>query len=162
MNRPLILAALVLAAMLAVAALLLIPWHDGAGGARRAALQALTRFQSALDSPDPRPLLDTVVVIPALKTNSPAEQADFIRNALAQQVSSEGIAALAKHATFGPLYTVFPRQAARWAFLAGVPLTNCVAFRLQREGFAAEVVLCREGKSYKVMRCNNVRPLAQP
>ena len=37
---------------------------------------------------------------------------------------------------------------------------DCVAFKMERAGIRAEVVLLREGETYRVVRCNNVKQMA--
>ena len=61
---------------------------------------------------------------------------------------------------FGGLSDVFPIEAAGWAEQAGVKPADCLGFKLERNGIRAEVVLVREGASYRVVRCNNVKQMA--
>ena len=44
--------------------------------------------------------------------------------------------------------------------MAGVEVDNCVAFRMERGGIRAEVVLASAKNSYRVVRCDNVRQMA--
>jgi len=114
-------------------------------------------------------LLDRLVLPSALASKTPAEQSEFIRKALRDELSPDGIALLKKRARFGPLLELFPHEATNWAAQAGVEVTNCVAFRLDRpDGLRAEVVLVTQSAirnpqsatEYRLLRVNNVTPLA--
>jgi hypothetical protein len=75
---------------------------------------------------------------------------------------------LRKHGDYGPLTNLFPAEAEAWAKEAGVNAGDCLAFRLERPGLRAEVVLAqvgpdrRAGRSFKIVRVNNVKQLAEP
>ena len=47
-----------------------------------------------------------------------------------------------------------------WCQQSGIDMDNCVAFKMERAGIRAEVVLVREGETYRVVRCNNVKQMA--
>jgi hypothetical protein len=101
------------------------------------------------------------VVVPRLLQNEPAAaQATFLSKALRDEISQAGIAALNRLAIFGSLTNLFPNEGIGWADQAGVKPLDCVAFRMERNGIRAEVVLARTGDSYQVVRCNNVREMA--
>ena len=87
---------------------------------------------------------------------------DFVRKALAEEVSQEGIKALQKDGQFGRLNEIFPGEAERWAEQAGVKVDDCVAFCAERNGIRAEAVLLMRGTSGMVVRINNVKQLANP
>ena len=124
------------------------------------AVAAITELDAALRDPAGADILERVLVPAALAGRTAREQADFVRKALRDEVSAEGIDLLKETGSFGPLAEVFPGKADRWADLFGVNPTNCVAFRADRDGFRAEVVLLREDGGLRVLRCNNVKQLA--
>ena len=123
------------------------------------ARNALKRLDQALVSQDPRGLLETVCLPSAIRDRTQAEQNEFVRKTLLDEVSSEGIRVLAAEGAFGPLAQVFPAEAVRWASQAGVSVSNCVAFRLEKNGVVAEVAIATNGVA-RVIRCNNVKQMA--
>ena len=133
---------------------------------RREALEALNHLEAALRGTAPEALLEAVRVPGMVAGRTIAEQAEFLRKALRDEISSEGVAVLGKKGRFGPLGEVFPDEAEGWARQGRVDSTNCVAFRMEREGVRAEVVLVRqegfgaEEPPYRVLRCNNVMQMA--
>ncbi|MEI7731822.1 MAG: hypothetical protein WCO56_19780 [Verrucomicrobiota bacterium] len=99
---------------------------------------------------------------------TPSEQSEFLRKALADEVTPEGIEKLKSQGQFGALTNLFPKEASGWAKQAGVRPEECLAWRRDDPtGFRAEVVVCtnamfspRPGmniNSYRIVRCNNVR-----
>lgn len=72
-----------------------------------------------------------------------AEQIEFISKALRDELSREGLVVLKKEGRFGSLNELFPAEADVWAVQAGVKPEDCVAFRMERNGLRAEVVLVR-------------------
>lgn len=152
-RRVIILVTLALAALGGV----LYRQHDQP---RRTASQALAKFASALANPNGSELLDTVFLPVAIQGRTPAEQREFLTKALADEVSDAGVLALKRGAEFGPLKSVFPKEAAAWCQQAGLNIDHCVAFKLERHGLRGEVVLVQEGKTYRVVRCNNVKQMA--
>ena len=129
---------------------------------RRVAIESLQELDKALGAADAEALLKAVLLPPAVADRTPAEQAEFLRKALADEVSPEGIKVLARDGAFGPLKQVFPGEANRWAAAAGVNPADCVAFRLERNGITAEVVVATNLAPPKVLRCNNVKQMAVP
>jgi len=130
---------------------------------KRISLVALDRLDAALKSQDSNKLLDSLVIPKALVGKTPAEQSEFIRKVLRDEITAEGIAELKKNAQFGPLKSMFPEDADRWAGQAGVAADQCVAFRLDRtNGFRAEAVLYQGGDQLRIVRLNNVRKSATP
>jgi hypothetical protein len=126
---------------------------------KRSARQALERLEQALASADVKALLEAVCVPASVRSRTDAEQNEFLRKALADEVSAEGIQVLAREGVFGPLSVVFSNEAARWAGQAGVNMSNCVAFRLEKNGVVAEVAIATNGTP-RVVRCNNVKQMA--
>ncbi|MCB1208709.1 MAG: hypothetical protein KDK97_05260 [Verrucomicrobiales bacterium] len=70
---------------------------------------------------------------------------------------------LARDGKFGSLEALFPGEAKVWAGAYAVNVDECVAFKLQRGGLCAELVLHGEPDStYRILRCNDIRQLAEP
>jgi thiol:disulfide interchange protein len=146
------------AAVLAVAASFLF-WQQGQP--RRVALQSISRLVSNLANPRGSELLDSVVIPAVVRSQTQSEQHEFISKALSDEVSPEGVLALKHHAEFGLAKSVFPNEYASWCQQAGVNADDCVAFKMEHAGIRAEVLLVREGQTYRVVRCNNVKQMAQ-
>ncbi len=128
--------------------------------AREQSMESLRTLHAALANADAKALLDRLVLPPPLRGRTVAEQEQFVRKALADELSPEGLAALQRKGQFGPLKEIFPQEGPRWAEQAGVPAEECVAFRLERDGLVAEVVLHRKDGLHKILRCNNVKQMA--
>ncbi len=136
---------------------------------RRHSLASLTRLDAALHSADRAELLDLVVLPAAVQGRSASEQSEFLLKALNDEISSRGLAVLRKQGDYGPLTEVFPAEAEGWASQAGVNVEDCVAFKLERQGIRAEVVLVKPSTPgvqpstakpvYRVVRLNNVKPM---
>jgi hypothetical protein len=156
-----------LACLLVVFALALFLWLQWRSDEpRRQSLHTLAQFSRALDSGRHENLLPMVVIPPGLKNSTVPEQHQFLFKALRDEISVEGLQALKRNAHFGPLTAVFPIEAVEWAKQAGVSADQCMAFKLERDGGRAEVVLLRQdggGKhdppTFKIIRCNNVTDL---
>ena len=154
-----------------LAALLMIGgffWHLWKQGeSRRTSLQTLQQLNSALVTANSAQLLELISLPTALAGRTAAEQSEFLVKALRDEVSADGLAVLQHDGAFGPLTNLFPTEARTWSSQAGVPAEACVAFKLERNGLRAEVVLVRIGESgdqnpnLRVLRCNNVKQLAQ-
>jgi hypothetical protein len=130
------------------------------GQSRRDSIKTLNAFSQSLNSRDPAALLDKIVLPQAIKGQTVAEQTDFLVKALHDEISPEGILALKHHAEFGSLKTIFPNEAADWCSQAGVNADDCVAFKMERAGIQAEIVLVHEGQNYRVVRCKDVKQMA--
>lgn len=156
---------LIVATGLAVGAVVLL-WQQGQP--RREAVQAVARFADALASHKGAELLDAILIPAAVQSRTPAEQQEFITKALADEISPAGVAALKRHAEFGPLKSVFPQEAAAWCSQVGADANDCVAFKMERAGLRAEVVLVSNlspatdhpSPAYRIIRCNNVKQMA--
>lgn len=134
-----------------------ISWHFWRKDApRRESLAALMEFQHTLVS-SPQKIAIMVVMPRAIRDRTSSEQTEFITKTLRDEISPEGIAALRHDARFGSLQEIFPEEAKRWAEQAQVGVDECVAFRREQDGLRTEVVLVREGQSFKILRCNNVK-----
>lgn len=148
----------VVALLVATGALLWLKWrHDEP---RRDCVRTLQAFCQSLGSSDSAHLLGSVILPKAIANRTSAEQAQFLREALRDEISPAGVDALAKGGVFGSLKEIFPTEADRWCAQAGVRPGDCVAFRMQHHGIRAEVVLAHEGEAYRVVRCNNVKQMA--
>lgn len=138
---------------------------------RRVSLNALQRLDAALRSTDNGSLLETLLLPASLQSRTPAEQTEFIRKALADEISPAGLAVLRRECRFGPLKEIFPQEAQVWAKQAGVKAEDCVAFRLEQNGQRCEVVLVRPSSirhpassiqpTFRILRCNNVAQMAE-
>jgi hypothetical protein len=138
---------------------------------RRNCLASIESLHAALSSPDANGLMQFIALPAALQARTVAEQSEFIRKALQDEISLAGLAILNKRAQFGPLTNMFPAEASNWAAQAGVKPEDCLAFRLERNGQRAEVVLARTPgsplvprrsslPSFRIVRVNNVKQLA--
>ncbi len=133
-------------------------WHHGQS--RRVALQSISQLASDLANPNESGLLNAVVIPMAIQSQTQAEQVQFLTKALVDEISPAGVEALKRHAEFGPLKSVFPNEAPVWCSQAGVNVDDCVAFKMDRAGIRAEVVMLHEGQTYRIVRCNNVKQMA--
>ena len=150
-------AIVVVALALAVWGIFLFWQH---GQPRREAVLAVSKLADNLANHQGSDLLDTVLIPAAVRSQTPAEQQEFLTKALADEISPAGVLALKRHGEFGDLKSVFPKEAAAWCRQAGVNADDCVAFKMEHDGIRAEVVLLREGETYRVVRCNNVKQMA--
>jgi hypothetical protein len=145
-------------------------WHLGAP--RRESLATLAKLEQALHAGGRAELLDLVVIPANVRGYTSPEQSEFLAKALTDEISPEGLAVLRKEGRYGQLREVFPAEAEDWASHAGVMADDCVAFRLERNGIRAEVVLLKQAKPavpgrlrtapYLIVRVNNVKQLALP
>lgn len=128
---------------------------------RREALAAAARFERELGSPTGT-VREYVIVPGAYLARTPQEQEDFLRKALKDEVSPEGLEVLGREGEYGPLTEIFPAKGEKWVNQLGVNADACVAFRAERDGIRAELVLLVTNGSYRILRCNNVKQLAPP
>lgn len=141
-------------------------WRWGQEAPKREALATVRNLASALNEPGPAGHVLQLLALPAsLAGRTPAEKLDFVHKALRDEISKEGVSALQRYGQFGPLKEIFPQQAEAWATQAGVPVQACVAFKLERNGQLAEVVLVRgptpDGpRGFQIVRVNNVKQMA--
>jgi len=161
-------AGIVLLAAAALGAALYGWWVHNAP--RRASLDTLTRLDAALHSGNRAELLDLLVIPAAVRGRSAPEQSEFLAKALKDEISPQGVAVLRRRGAYGPLKKIFPAEAEGWAAQAGIKADDCVAFRLERHGLRAEVVLLKPStlneqpstaeQRYRIVRVNNVKQLA--
>lgn len=130
------------------------------GQLRRVASQTLYKLASAQMNPNGSDLLDAILLPAAVRDMTRMEQQEFVAKALTDEISIGGVLALKRHAEFGALKSVFPDECANWCQQAGVNADACVAFKMERAGIRAEVLLVREGQTYRLVRCNNVKQMA--
>jgi hypothetical protein len=147
----------IFAIALAVGAAVLL-WQNGQP--RREALQEVFKLADNLANNHGAELLDTILIPVAIQSRTPSEQEQFLAKTLADEISPAGVAALKRHAEFGPLKSIFPNEAPVWCSQAGVNAEDCVAFKMERAGIQAEIVLVHEGKNYRVVRCKDVKQMA--
>jgi hypothetical protein len=132
-----------------------------AGAPKRESLRALAHLESCLTTAGQVGALDTAVRVPLGRIEQTVwEREEFLRKALRDEVSPEGIAVMKREGTFGPLREVFPAEAEKWGTLFGVRPEDCFAMRMERKGLRAEVVVLAKGGEYRVLRCNNVKQMA--
>lgn len=153
-----------------VAVLLAAAWWRVHDAPRRQSLVSLARLDHALHSASRAELLDLVAIPAAVRGRTAPEQSEFLIKALNDEISPAGLAALKQHGTYGPLRKLFPAEAERWARQAGVNPDQCVAFKLERNGLRAEVVLAKPSTldpqpanreaPYRIVRLNNVMQMA--
>jgi len=148
---------IVAATGLAVGTAILLWQH---GQPRREALQEVSKLADNLANNHGAELLDTILIPVAIQSRTQSEQEQFLAKALADEISPAGVEALKRHADFGPLKSIFPDEAPVWCSQAGVNADDCVAFKMERAGIRAEIVLVREGQNYRVVRCKDVKQMA--
>ncbi len=150
--------------LMALAGLLWRKWNQGAP--RRDSLATLQTFCTAVNSNQRAELLTMVAMPQAVQGRTAPEQAEFLSKALQDEISPEGLAVLRRDGQFGSLTNLFPHEAAQWASQAGVKPEDCVAFKLERNGTRAEVVLALDSPLpnphplFRIVRCNNVKQMA--
>ena len=132
------------------------------GEPRRNALAVISEIDRALTSSEVSKTMPLLELSPTLAARSPEDQVQWIAEVLRDEVSAAGLAELRRHARFGPLAQMFPEEAKRWAESAHLAVESCVAFRMERGGIRAEVVLHQTPTGFRVLRCNNVKQMAPP
>jgi hypothetical protein len=158
------------AAFLLLAARVISFWWWSQDEPRRGAIQALDALVGALQAANTKNLLQAIAIPTAVRTRTASEQAGFLTKALREEISPEGLRLLRQQGQSGALTNLFPDEAAGWAAQADVAAEQCVAFKAEKNGVRAEVVLSRSvvptGKPghtetvYRVVRGNNVKQLA--
>ena len=124
-----------------------------------ATLGVLENLQTAIDFSTEDP--SNWVLRPTVaEDKTPEEYQRWLREVLQEEISKEGLAVLAKDAQFGPLLSLFPDQAVAWTSPHSIPPEACLAYRMERAGITAEVVLAPHQGSFKIIRCNNIKQMA--
>jgi hypothetical protein len=126
---------------------------------RAATLDVLQRLDVSLKDANGDPA-DWIMPPTVAEGKSPAEYDRWIREVLYEEISPEGLAVLKEEARFGPLLDLFPEQAEAWTSPYSIPAAECLAFRMERSGITAEVVVAPYKGSYKIIRCNNIKQMA--
>lgn len=122
-----------------------------------------TALAQALTSGNSQVIGQCLVSPPHLAEANPAERQRLVLDLLESEISPEGLVVLLEEGQFGKLRDVFPSQADAWTRPYAVSPEDCVAFRLQRDLLTAELVLLRLADgSFRVLRCNDIRQLANP
>jgi hypothetical protein len=127
---------------------------------RRDALAVISEIERALTSSEVSKTMPLLELSPSAAARSPQDQTQWIADVLRDEVSAAGLVELRRHARFGPLAEVFPEEGKRWAEAAHLTVERCVAFRMERDGIRAEVVLHQTSTGFRVLRCNNVKQMA--
>ena len=127
---------------------------------RRVSLAAVEKLDAALQSGNSREVIEMLVIPQAIQGRTTAEQTEFLFKALRDAISSEGLAMLRKKGEFGVLHKVFPAEGDAWAKQVGAHSDECVAFKMERNGLRAEVVLLTNAPAVKIIRINNVKQMA--
>jgi len=135
-------------------------WRYTSQRPKREALRSVAALQQGLATADKSAVLEHIILPAGLRSRTEPEQMEFLTKALRDEVSAEGLAVLRKRGTYGPLKEIFPLEAERWTRAAGVQAEDCVAFKAEKNGLRAEVVLVKMPNGYRVVRCNNVKQLA--
>jgi hypothetical protein len=130
------------------------------GEPRRFAIQTLGQLDTALRTGNSPDLLKLICTPAAIQGRTAPEQAQFLTKTLADEISPEGLTVLQREGSFGPLTNLFSAEAGKWAKQAGAKPEDCVAFKMERAGIRAEVVLLRAGQTFRIVRCNNVKQMA--
>ncbi len=163
MNRKTAIALVTLAALVASVVALVMWRQSKATSAGRPALAHARQLARVLETPTRDSRLRDMVVVPGVCRNRTSqEQEDFLRKALKDEVSEDGLDVLASTGVFGPLREVFPEEAHEWTGPHGLDPAECVAFRATKGALRAELVLHVAEDDYRVVRCNNIRQLAVP
>ncbi len=134
--------------------------HLEANAPRLEALAFAGRLEETLAGRNRLNVRDFMIVPGAYRQRTAQEQEDFLRKALKDEISPEGLAELKRTGEYGPLLTVFPEEGRKWAKQFGVSPANCVAFKAEKNGLQAELVLVQSSSLRRVLRCNNVKQLA--
>lgn len=130
------------------------PWSSP----RRRAIQPADRLASAVAS---RNQAEAAKYVQLPESSSQLLEGDAIIDTLKEEISPRGVSILARKGQFGPLREVFPAEVDRWAKAFGVNPDHCVAFRMEKDGLRAELVILQQGDSFRVLRCNNVKQMAE-
>ena len=85
----------------------------------------------------------------------------FLRKALRDEMSEEGLRILMKDGEFGSLLDLFPEVGKGWAVRAGVSADECVAFRMEQNGVCVELVICTNVTPNQIVRVNNINQLVE-
>lgn len=127
---------------------------------RRKALAQISSLVTTLESGSPGELVRIVRVPASLGEKTVAEQAQWLRDVLREEIDEDGLAELRSHGQHGPLLELFPDSATAWTVGSGVSPENCLAWRMERSGITAEVVYTNSPEGVRFLRINNVAQMA--
>jgi len=127
---------------------------------RKDADKILYNLSHQIAESDQEMILKSVLVPKSMESRTPQEQGNLLIRNLKGEVSYEGIQLLLAKGKFGPLIEIFPQKGPKWARTAGVDSEQCVAYRLDKDNATAEVVFVKENDQYKIVRCNDVKRVA--
>jgi len=150
-------ASLLLAALVVVGVVALISVYLVNQGPRKQAIAKLEELEQVIREGNSARLLEIVVLPTVVRDRAPVERDRLLREILKGEVTPEGIEILEREGKWGHLVEVFPEEAARWTEPIGIDPAECVAFRRDGGQFRAEVVLHRDGRGLRIIRCNDVR-----
>ena len=149
-----------------VGLLVLIPigmgmfWFFDARTPRARAARVAAELCFALEHHSAAAVVKLIELPPAMRTKGDVEIQRQVLELLSDEISTDGVAALKKHGSFGALREIFPAEAAAWAAAFSVSADECVAFRMEKNGIRAEVVLLQTADGFRILRCNNVKQMA--
>ena len=130
---------------------------------KRMAIQYLDRFSEMVTAKSVEGNPCEMVLLPSVyRQRTIQEQNDFVRKALTDEISEEGVRVITSKGEFGTLREIFPMEAESWTKPHGINPDECVAFKAFRGGIRGELVLQMHGADYRIVRCNNIRQLAGP
>jgi hypothetical protein len=115
------------------------------------AIEVLRRLLTALEGMD---WAGAIVHVSDHPKASPAEFRKAVQRWIPnREITRQGHAILHKSGTFGPLQTVFPERAERWASAFGKPVGECYALTDKRK--RAEVAFHWNGKALRIIRLDD-------
>lgn len=120
----------------------------------------MSTLVKTLESGSPAELVRIVRVPDSLGDKTLAEQAQWLRDVLREEIDQDGLAELRSHGLHGPLLELFPESATAWTVGSGVSPENCLAWRMERSGVTAEVVYTNSPEGVRFLRINNVGQMA--
>lgn len=159
-RKPVIICAGLIAVIACCTVLFIMRRKTATEGPEDRALGYAEAFAQAIASPAAGDVRRMVTIPVAYRQRTDQEQEDFIRKALRDEISAEGLDVMREIGEFGPLREIFPAKAEDWTSPLGISPDDCVAFRATKGGVQAELVLFVAGEQPRIVRCNNVRQLA--
>ena len=142
--------------ILVIASILLILRWDKTKP-RRDAVRFVHGVYEQLFTANDADVLNKIVLPSSYNTRTDTEKIDFLRKALRDEISEEGLRRIAKEGEFGALLDIFPETGNEWASKAGVGAGDCVAFRLERNGIRSELVVYVGTTPNRMVRANNIK-----
>ena len=132
-------------------------YHRHATQPRRDCLRVLDSVALSLQGENGSDYRDTVVTPPFLRNSTAPEIRQFIEKALRTELSPAGLQTLSRKGRFGHLGDLFPDEAAGWVEPHGIPVKDCFAFSLEKNGIRVLAVLWRNEEGvFRLLRVDNV------